>query len=227
MNDTSAIHRGPALLVDLYADLGASGLDVWCINEFNHHTMHNLLAALLLLFGTAYSIAQPSNAFVLEDADYRVTYQEDSLQVFWRGEPAGEQLQQFDPHRALLRDEQGRPRLLLYPGDPFQYYDLAYADTTWFNYALEAMTDESVAIEEKRSSLPDGLRYADPTSPLVITFSNGLIMSIHPGSASAKLAGTPLPVTGREGRYRVITSDFEAGVAVQANGKLYKYLRHK
>ena len=199
--------------------------------------MHYLLLALLAACGLPAG-AQSEIAFTLEDADYRVAYRRDSLEVSWRGAPAGDQLERFGARRALLRDERGRPRLLLYPGSPFRYYDRAYADTAWFDYALAAMlegrdgedaptpqTDRAPAAEQTLPTTTTTTTTTTLDKPVEVRFANGLVVRVEQGRASAKQAGRDLPVTGGDGRYRVTTADYEAGVAVMSDGRVWRYLR--
>lgn len=66
-------------------------------------------------------------------------------------------------------------------------------------------------------------------SPIEITFRNGLYFTYADGIASATYLGETVPVAGSEGRYRIETADFEAGIAFGPmwNGKVYQYLREK
>lgn len=69
----------------------------------------------------------------------------------------------------------------------------------------------------------------DAAGPIEVSFSNGLEFTYADGQASASLGGTPIPVTGEKGRYRIDTDEFEAGVAFgpEYGTQVYQYLRVK
>lgn len=169
-----------------------------------------------------------NHTVVLQDADYLVRYDGTTLDVTWRGAPAGGQLVTVDEERAVLYNEAGEARLLLFTRDDFRYYDREYANPSWFDYALEAMLDGDrvgeLATDTATRTSRRNTRWTDADDTEIV-FDNGLVFRLINGVPFAELGGEPLEVTGSRGRYRVITPEFEAGVALGRDEQTYRYLR--
>lgn len=63
--------------------------------------------------------------------------------------------------------------------------------------------------------------------PVRVDFRNGLVFTFENGMPAASLRGELLPVTGENGRYRINTDAFEAGIAFGPayGATVYHYLR--
>lgn len=63
--------------------------------------------------------------------------------------------------------------------------------------------------------------------PVRVDFRNGLVFTFEDGMPAASLRGELLPVTGANGRYRIVTEAFEAGVAFgpEYGATVYQYLK--
>ncbi|MEO0685607.1 MAG: hypothetical protein AAFY76_11335 [Cyanobacteria bacterium J06649_11] len=184
--------------------------------------------------------------------EYKVINTANGFSVEWQGEPAGaEQLETVSEREVRVLNPQGKERLIIYlwPDGRFSdVIDLKYTDPdTYFarrardreyakRDAARRIRDKAYEARNQKYHERDAARVKarqqrvenfDWSAYREFTFGNGLIITVTDGEASATYQGESLEVTGSDGRYRVMSETFEAGVAFGPNYRVggYKYLK--
>lgn len=192
---------------------------------------------LFTFFATAL-FAQPA---YVQGEDYKVTNRVGGPEITWNDEPArpDQLLIPSENEIRILDPVTGEERVVVFllpDGQIRKVVDLAYSSVTESDRReqrrIETAYDE--AKEKKREGLPKieqpssdiSSNNFDTNGVLEVEFENGLVFNFANGVATAYWGTQKIEVTGKEGRYRMETTAFEAGVAFnpQTGNRVYKYL---
>lgn len=194
-----------------------------------------LFISLVLLFCSPITAQKLS----VQGENYKIADQPGGPVITWNGRPATPE-QLITPNEneiRLLDPTSGEEQVVIFltpDGQIRKVIDLAYSSVTEADYAEQRKAETNYQNDQvdKRA----GLKKIHPititdnsfalTGELEVKFKNGLVFQLKNGKAEAYLGTEKIEVIGESGRYRIETTNFEAGVAFDPSTgkKVYKYL---